>query len=310
MFCYFLDRGPSAIDFFFTEKMTENPNLTAVRLMTKSTALVKGDSTQQVEQSIIGQLSGPDIFPVHAKYRMVWYNWLISNRFSNDSRIRKSGAIAGIYCIYSKEREPIIRNSLEVIETVLGNASAEFKTVDDIIRKKMKLSTTTFVNQAHYSDFLMKEPSDDISREMRLILNKVVQEFSQRRSIEPISQIKKFKLILQYMVFKKGRPDEIVKQSEKRQRWVSMIRRLDKTIKDRMPDLILKKTSEKELKEIYRSLAIEKIWAELPLGELHPLIQVRDVADFFFYYWLVNHQLLKKKRILKAYTNLIGSQSI
>lgn len=309
MFCYFLDRGPSSIDFFFPEGMTENPDLTAVRLMTKSTALVRGDSIQQVEQSIIGQLSGPDVFPVHAKYRMVWYNWLIANRFSNDSRIRKTGAIAGIYCVYKKERETIVRNSLEIIETILGNVSSEFKTVDDIIRKKLNLDTSKIVNRAQYSDFIMKKASDDISRKISTVLNEKVQEYSQTY-IKPISQIKKFKLILQHMIFKKGTPDEIIEQSKKRQYWNSVIKELNQNIISRMPNLIIKKANEKELKEIYRLLLIEKIWTVLPLSELHPLIQARDVADFFFYYWLANHQLLKKKRIRQLYTNIIGSQSL
>ena len=177
MFCYFLDKGPCSIDLLLSEEPKENPDLTAVRLMTKSTALVRGDSTQQVEQSIIDQLSGPDIYPVDTNYRMVWYNWLIANKFANDPRIKNSGAMAGIYCIYKRKNEEIIRNSLKIIEKVIKTVSLEFKSVDDIIRKKLYLSLSKDINQSHYSNFLKNKDSNVITKEISMILNKKVQEY-------------------------------------------------------------------------------------------------------------------------------------
>ena len=298
MFCYFLDRGPSSIDFFLSGKLKENPDLTAVRLMTKSTALVRGDSTQQVEQSIIDQLSGPDIYPVDTKYRMVWYNWLIANPFSNDPRINNSGAMAGIYCIYKRTNENIVRKSLKIIENVLKKTSYEFKSIDDIIKKKLQLSVSTVVKQSHYSDFIKNKDSNIITKKISEILNEEVQKFS----LKNVSKTEKFKLILQGMVFKKGTPHEIIDKSEKIKHWNSVIEKLDQIINNKIPKLQIKKAEEKGLRKVYRLLAKERIWSELQLNEqTNPLIQTRDVADFFFYYWLAHHQLLKKKKVLQLY---------
>ena len=305
MFCYFLDRGPSSIDFFFPGEMKEDPDLTAVRLMTKSTAMVKGDSSQQVEQSITEQLSGPDIYPVDPHYRMVWYNWLIANRFSNDPRIRNTGGMAGIYCIYEKKNEEIIRNSLKIIEQILRSISLEFKTIDDIIKKKFSLSASTSINQDYFSDFIKEKDSDIITKSISSILNEKVKKFSEDRRRKYISQTAKFKIILQNMVFKKGTPEEIYGQSEKRNHWHSMIKTLDSQIQAKIPNMVLKKLNEENLGEIYHLLAKEKIWAELPMGEIHSSIQITDIGNFFFYYWLAHHQLLKRKNILKFYRNIM-----
>jgi hypothetical protein len=304
MFCYFLDSGPSSIDLFVTDKITENPDLTAVRLMTKSTALVKGDSNQQVEKAIIDQLSGPDIYPVDTNYRMVWHNWLIANRFSNDPRIRETGAMAGIYCIYRKNNEVIIRNTLEIIEKILRSFSSEIKTIDDLIRKKFQLSQSTGVTQTHYNDFIKKKSSYVITKKINTILNEKVPEYSTKYATMHLSQTEKFKIILQSMVFKKGSSDEIIDQSEKRECWKSTIEKLDQVIFNNVTNLLIKRINENDLREVYQLLKDKRIWAELPLEELNPLVQNKDVADFFFYYWLIHHQLLKKKKFLQFYISI------
>jgi hypothetical protein len=301
MFCYFLDNGPSSIDLYLSEEPKESPDLTAVRLMTKSTAMVRGDSTQQVEQSIINQLSGPDIYPVDTNYRMVWYNWVITNRFANDPRIKKTGAMAGIYCIYKRKDEEIVRNSLKIIERLLKNISLEFKSIEDIIRKKLKFSLSKDLKESHYSDFMKNKDSNVITKKISNILNEKVQKYS----ITRVSRNEKFKIILQTTVFNKGTPEEIFDKSEKRKQWDSIINKLDGIIKSRMPDLVVKKVVEKDLHEVFQLLINERIWSELQLRENNnPLIQSRDNADFFFYYWLAHHQLLKKKEVQQLYIKL------
>ncbi len=298
IFCFFLDKGPSSIDLLLSEEPKESPDLTAVRLMTKSTALVRGDSTQQVEQSIIDQLSGPDIFPVDTNYRMVWYNWLITNKFSNDPRIKNSGAMAGIYCIYKKKDEEIVRNSLKIIERVLKNTSLEFKSIDDVIRKKLNLSSSKEIKQSNYSDFIKNKDSNVITKKISDILNEKVQEYPYTH----VSKTEKFKIILQTTILKKGTPDEILDKSEKRKHWNSMMGKLDGIIKNRMPELVIKKVVEKDLRKVFQLLDNEKIWNELQLREIkNPLIQSKDIAEFFFYYWLGYHGLLKKEKILQLY---------
>jgi hypothetical protein len=301
MFCYFLDNGPSSIDVYLSKEPKERPDLTAVRLMTKSTAMVRGDSTQQVEQSIINQLSGPDIYPVDTKYRMVWYNWLITNRFANDPRIKKAGAMAGIYCIYKRKDEEIVRNSLKIIERILKNISLEFKSIDDIIRRKLKFSSSKDLKQSHFSDFIKNKDSSVITKKISNILNEKVQKYS----ITRVSRNEKFKIILQATVFNKGTPEEIFDKSEKRKQWNSIINKLDRIINSRIPSLNTKKALEKDLNEVFHLLTNEKIWSELRLKEnTNPIIQDKDIADFFFYYWLTHHQLLKKKNNLQLYMKL------
>ncbi len=305
IFCYFLDRGPSSIDYFFLGEITEDPNLTAVRLMTKSTAMVKGDISQQVEQSITNQLSGPDIFPVDPKCRMVWYNWLIGNRFSKDSRIKSTGAMAGIYCIYRKDKEGIIRNSLKVIEQILRNLSLDFKTIDDVIRKKLNLTTSTSITHEHFAKIIKESDTSVITKSISSELNEKVKKYSEVRGDKYGPQTAKFKVILQNMVFKKGTPDEIIGQSNKRQFWDSMIKILDLQIQSKLPKIASKELNEKELRDVFQLLTNQKIWRELPLGKIHPSIQSKDVSFFFFYYWLAHHQLLKKKKALKFYQKIV-----
>ncbi|WP_455143758.1 hypothetical protein [Candidatus Hodarchaeum mangrovi] len=304
MFCYFLDRGPSSIDYFFNEKIKEDPDLTAVRLMTKSVALVKGDTAQQVEQSIIDQLSGPDIFPVDTEYRMVWYNWLIANKFSTDSRIRNSGSIAGIYCIYRKNKETIIRNSLHIIENILRNMSTEFQSIDDIIKKQCNLSSSTLIGEKQFHDFINRKKSNIITKQLNKTLNIRIQEYLYQYGLKYVSQIEKFKIILQQMVFKKGTPEEIIDKAEKRRYWNSVIEELNQIISNRMPNLNIKKGETKQLEIIYNILLKEKIWTALSLNDPNPIIQTKDVANFFFYYLLAHHQLLKRKKIVQLFIDL------
>ena len=304
MFCYFLDRGPSSIDYFFNEKIKEDPDLTAVRLMTKSVALVKGDSAQQVEQSITDQLSGPDIFPVDTEYRMVWYNWLIANKFSTDSRIRNSGSMAGIYCVYRKNKEMIIRNSLQIIENILRNKSNEFQSIDDVIKIQYNLSSSTEIGEKQFRDFINRKKSNIITKQLNKTLNMKIQEFLHQYGLKYVSQIEKFKIILQQMVFKKGTPEEIIDQTEKKRYWNSVIEELDQIISNRMPKLNMKKGETKQLEAIYNILLKEKIWTVLSLNEPNPIIQTKDIADFFFYYWLAHHQLLKRKKVVQLYKDL------
>ncbi|NHJ00836.1 MAG: hypothetical protein EAX86_01785 [Candidatus Heimdallarchaeota archaeon] len=304
MFCYFLDCGPSSIDHFFLNEIKENPDLTAVRLMTKSTALVKGDSNQKIEQSIISQLCGPDIYPVDTSYRMVWYNWLIANRFSNDPRIRRTGAVGGIYCIYMKKNEAIIRNSLEIIETVIRDTSSELKSIDDIIKRQFNHTLSTNIGEKQFLEFIGKKTSDIITKQLNMTLNEKIHEFSSQITRERMSQTEKFKIILQDMVFKKGTPDEIIEPADKRIHWNSIIKKLDKIILNRIPELVKKKADPKKLRELYELLLEEKIWIALPLNEQNLIIQTKDIADFFFYYWLAHHQLLKKNKIVQLYVQV------
>jgi hypothetical protein len=304
MLCYFLDSGPSSIDLCFQDEITENPDLTAVRLMTKSTALVKGDSSQQVEKAIIDQLSGPDIYPVDTNYRMVWYNWLIANKFSKDPRIRDTGAVAGLYCIYKKKNEVVIRYSLEIIEKLLKNFVSEINTIEDLITDKLQLPQSTIISQIHYEDFLRNKNSCVLTKKISTILNKEVPESSKKFSSKGLAQTEKFRIILQSMVFKKGTSEEIITQTEKRSYWNSVIERLNYIIFTKLPDLKIGKINKKDLQDVYHILQKEKIWRSLPVNNLHPLISTKDVGDFFFYYWLAHNQILKKKQVLQYYLSL------
>jgi len=60
-----------------------------------------------------------------------------------------------------------------------------------------------------------------------------------------------------------------------------MIKSLDSNIKTKISNLETKKLNEAILNKIYQLLRKDKIWEELPLAEIHPLVQSRDVADFF-----------------------------
>ena len=226
MLCYFLDRGPTSIDFFVSEEITEDPDITAVRLMTKSTAMVKSDSSQQVEKSITKQLSGPDIYPVDPKYRMVWYNWLIGNRFSNDSIIKTTGGMGGIYCIYKKSKEDVVRTSLKTIEETLQNISNDFKTIDDLIKKKLRFKTSITITQAHFSDFIKEKDSNIITRSICVQLNENVKKNIDDQKHKYVSQTGKFKTILQSIIFKQGTLEEISGQTSKRKYWEGMIKNL------------------------------------------------------------------------------------
>ena len=72
----------------------------------------------------------------------------------------------------------------------------------------------------------------------------------------------------------------------------------------KIPNLDINKINKKDLREVYQILNKERLWLDLPLNELNPLIRTKDVADFFFYYWLAHNQILKKNKILQFYISV------
>ena len=300
--CSFLDHGPNTLDYFSIIDEIEDPDLTAVRLMTKTTMLVKDNYNQGVENSIVGLLSGPDVFPLNPSYRMIWFNWIISNRFLSDPRVLKKGTLTGIYCIYEKKHENVIRNSLKIIEDTLKLYTEQYKDIEILIREIIGLDSSNQVQMKHYQALQMKKNSKIIVGPLNKnleqnIRNKEVKQASKKY----INETQIFKTILETMVFRKNTPDEIKSQKQKREFWKSLIIDLDNLIKEKVPILKLKQFNKTQMELVFNQLAEAKIWKKLPIRTEISSIQSSSIAQFFLYYWLAYHKLLDNENILKDY---------
>ncbi|MHA2296792.1 MAG: hypothetical protein ACXAEU_12990 [Candidatus Hodarchaeales archaeon] len=412
--CYFMDSGPESVDFYSTMEFDgESSSLIATRLMTKSTMLVKGDIDQNLEGTITYHLSGPDIFPADSKFRMVWYNWVIENDFSDDPRVRKFGSMAGLYCVFSKRNEYSVRKSLKVIEEILKTFSSRLKTISDVIALLLEEKSPGSITKDHYTNFHLFSNKGNITKPLLELLNekaisysklvsdqekwfkdfkstqdsltKVIKGFDRAKALQAreisyvkieelkcrqknctanitvfitrnmlekiqqshlgtkqfvtrcrgnknvkphlvtcyidrygditlddmvspapeINQTEIFKKIFQFMILKKGTQEEIVSREEKRLYWSEIIKQLDKLIIDDLPDITMRTINERQIREVYHLLAVERLWMKLPVNDILPSIQPRDVADYFLYYWLSHHQLLVKKAFISIYKKLI-----
>ncbi|MFW9903193.1 MAG: hypothetical protein ACFFFH_02590 [Candidatus Thorarchaeota archaeon] len=414
IFCYFMDHGPESVDFYSTmELIDESSNLIATRLLTKSTMLVKGEIGQNLEETITDHLNGPDIFPADSKFRMVWYNWMIENHFSDDPRVQKFGSIAGLYCVFSKKNESLVRKSLKVVEEILKTFSSKLKTISDVIALMLEEKSPGNIKKDHYANFHQFSNMGNITKPLLELLNEKAISYSKlvsdqekwfedfkstqesitdvikgfdrgkalqarevsyikieelkctqrnctanitilisqktfekiqqsheglkrfvtrcrgNKNVKPhlviyyidkngditlddavlpapdINQTEIFKKIFQFMILKKGTQEEIVNPEEKRIYWSEIINQLDTLITENFPELKIQKINERQIRDIYHLLAAERLWMKLPINEIMPSIQPRDVADFFLYYWLSYHQLLTKKSFISIYNKII-----
>lgn len=414
IFCYFMDHGPESVDFHSTMELDgESPNLIATRLMTKSTMLVKGDMSQNLEGTITDHLNGPDIFPADSKFRMVWYNWVIENHFSDDSRVRKFGSIAGLYCVFSKNNESLVRKSLKVVEEILTTFSSKLKSISDVITLMLEEKSPSSITKHHYTNFHQFSNKGNITKPLLELLNEkaisysklvsdqekwfmnfkstqdsitdvlkgfnrvktpqelevsyikiqelkcrqrnctanitvlitrtMLEEIQQshqgvkrlvtrcrgNKNVKPhlviyyidkngdvtlddtvspapdINQTEIFRKIFQFMILKKGTQEEIVSPEDKRVFWREIIMQVDKLIMENFPEITIKTINESQIRDVYHLLVAERLWMKLPINEIMPSIQPRDVADFFLYYWLSHHQLLAKKTFISIYKKLI-----
>jgi hypothetical protein len=120
-----------------------------------------------------------------------------------------------------------------------------------------------------------------------------------------INQTEIFKKIFQFMILKKGTQEEIVNREEKRIHWSEIIKQLDKLIMENLPEITIRTINERQIRDVYYLLATKRLWMNLPVNDIMPSIQPRDVADFFLYYWLSYNQLLAKKTFISIYKKLI-----
>ncbi|MFX1507497.1 MAG: hypothetical protein ACFFDC_15545 [Promethearchaeota archaeon] len=395
------------------ELSDESSSLLATRLMTKSTMLVKGEIGQNLEETITDHLNGPDIFPADSKFRMIWYNWMIENHFSDDPRVRKFGSIAGLYCVFSKKNESLARKSLKVVEEILNTFSSKLKTISDVIALMLEEKSPDGIKKDHYANFHQFSNKGNITKPLLELLNEKALSYSKlvsdqekwfddfkstqesitdvikgfdrgkvlqarevsyikieelkctqrnctanitvfitqdmlekiqqsqnglkrfvtrcrgNKKVKPhlvicyidkngditlddtvlpapdINQTEIFKKIFQFMILKKGTQEEIVNPKEKRIYWGEIISQLDKLITKNFPNLIIRQINERQIRDIYHLLVAERLWMKLPVNEIMPSIQPRDVADFFLYYWLAYHQLLAKKTFISIYKKII-----
>jgi hypothetical protein len=310
-FCSFLDHGPNTLDYFSVKDYTENPDLTAVRLMTKTTMLVKEDEKQALEEAIVDQLSGPDVFPLDPNYRMIWYTWLTKNRFLSDPRVLEKGTLTGIYCIFEKKHENVIRESLKIIEDTFKGSINNYKDIESIIRKIINLDKSNKIEMKHYQALQLTKNSGKIVKTLKEKLEQNMKNKEASYSPDKYStETKTFKIILEKMIFRKNAENEITSQKEKRKVWKSLITDLDKLILEKNPNINLKKLSERQIRLVFNQLAEAKIWKKLPIKTDIPSISSSSIAQFFLYYWLAHHKLLNNEEILTNYMKISGMVSI
>jgi hypothetical protein len=275
--------------------------------MTKTTMLVKEDENKALEESIVDQLSGPDVFPLDPNYRMIWYTWLTKNRFLSDPRVLEKGTLTGIYCIYEKKHENVIRESLKIIEDTLKGSINKYKNIENIIREIINLDTSNKIEMKHYQALQLTKNSGRIVKSLKGKLEQNMENKGVSITPEKYStETKTFKLILEEMVFRKKAHNEIKSQKEKKKVWKLVITDLDDIIKEKNPNLNVKQLNERQIRLIFNQLAEAKIWKKLPIKTDIPSISSSSIAQFFLYYWLAHHKLLNNEEILINYVKITG----
>ena len=123
------------------------------------------------------------------------------------------------------------------------------------------------------------------------------------------SETKFFKIILEKVIFRKNTENEIKNKKEKKKHWESVIKALNRLIKEKNPHINLKHLNERQMNSIYKQLAENKIWKKLPVRVDVSDISALSIAQFFLYYWLAYNKLLNNKETLKTYLKVSGMVS-
>ncbi|MFX1512324.1 MAG: hypothetical protein ACFFCQ_07045 [Promethearchaeota archaeon] len=318
---FFSDSGPTIIDWHSIREFTDDLDVLAGLIQMRTVGAVKD------ETEVFGSLCGPDTFPSGG--RAVWFSWLIENQFSTDQRILEHGAQTTLICVYDPKHNQIINKSREVIEEVMQQISSQFSKIEEAILRIQQLQNTE-ITEEHYKQILATKGSGELTRQVDTVLTeKILQHWKGVVSYEAFEKlptpqklqtivtdhIKSYRktaaIILRKMVFKEGTPDEITTRSQQKIYWQSVMKTLNDLVQTELAlETKQGEETEEDAMNVYTLLTTKKIWKKLPLIELNDVrITEQDIANFFFWYWLVTRGLSKEKRFSTLFHRLTLMQS-
>jgi hypothetical protein len=290
----FIDSGPVILDYFSTDPLEENLNTLALRFQLR---VVEGLDTEK-QKTIYNELCGPD--SAVTGNRTVWYSWRINNQFSKDKRILEQGTPLSVFLIYEKKDEDLINTSRGVIEEVFNQLKTDLGSINEILKEIFGPDDVDALQC--YQEVINNPQSRYFAKNLIEVLTQTITQHYKEIS-RSLPDTKKFKIILQRMVFKEGLPD-VIEKSQRKNYWQTILDQLEKLIgkqKSHTEELFLKE----DLLQVYQLLAVQRVWQTLPLAKIPDYrIQERDVSNFFFWAWLGIKEIVKEKWVRNLYRDL------